>query len=95
MERRKDPTAVGRVARKLLPFRSSLFHAIFVNLRESRGWGGGRRAVSGVQVTPQQTHLVSAVEGADQKGDLLHDSQVLLQILQFLKQARGSQVNFI
>lgn len=40
-------------------------------------------------------YLVGAVQGADEKGDLLHHRQVLLQVLQLLEEPRWPQVDFI
>lgn len=44
---------------------------------------------------PVQWYLVGAVQGADEKGDLLHHRQVLLQVLQLLEEPRWPQVDFI
>lgn len=40
-------------------------------------------------------YLVGAMQGADEKGDLLHHRQVLLQVLQLLEEPRWPQVDFI
>lgn len=40
-------------------------------------------------------YLVGAVQGADEKGDLLHHRQVLLQVLQLLEEPWWPQVDFI
>lgn len=40
-------------------------------------------------------YLVGAVQRADKEGDLLHHSQVLLQVLQLLEEARGPEVHLI
>lgn len=45
--------------------------------------------------TLARRYLVGAVQGADEKGDLLHDCQVLLQVLQLLEEPRWPQVDFI
>lgn len=44
---------------------------------------------------PIQRYLVGAMQGADEKGDLLHHCQVLLQVLQLLEEPRWPQVDFI
>ena len=41
------------------------------------------------------TYLVSAMQGADEEGDLLHHGQVLLQVLQLLEEAWGAQVHLV
>lgn len=40
-------------------------------------------------------YLVGAVQRADEEGYLLYDSQVLLQILQLLEEARGAEIHLI
>lgn len=43
----------------------------------------------------QATYLVGAVQRADEKRDLLHHGQVLLQVLQLLEEAWGAEVHLI
>ena len=40
-------------------------------------------------------YLVGAVQRADEEGDLLYHSQVLLQVLQLLEEARGPEIHLI
>lgn len=40
-------------------------------------------------------YLVGAMQRADEEGDLLYHSQVLLQVLQLLEEARGPEIHLI
>ena len=53
------------------------------------------RAVARAPSPARRRYLVGAVQRADEEGDLLHHSQVLLQVLKLLEEARRPEVHLI